>query len=144
MSKAGFSKETRVYVPKCRKSDNPPPTFSLRRLNPLELLDITAKNSDENETIEIGGIEDDKSGKDGDRKIKISLKTINKLTKSKYDVLSLSLSGWSNIEDESGQPIPFSKEAIPYLDVDIVNELSEVAQGSISFEEVKNSEPPSA
>ncbi len=141
MSRAGFSREPRVYIPKCRKEDTPPPTFHIRRLNPLELLDISAKYSDENETVELGGIEDIGGG---DRKVKISLKTVNNYTRSKYDVLARALTGWENIEDESGQSLPFSLDNIPYLDMDIINELSDVAQGTITANEAKNSQSPLA
>lgn len=140
MSKAGFSRKPRVYVPKCRKGDTPQPAFTLRRLSPLDLLDITEKYSDENETIELGGITE--GGESKEKSVKISLKTLNRFTRSKYAVLELALSGWENVFDEEDEPIPFSKEAIPFLDPDVVAELSDIAQGAIGEIEVKNSVAP--
>lgn len=140
MSKAGYSRKARVYIPRCRKNDVPPPTFTIRRLTPLELLDITEKFSDPDETLDLGEIVEESSQ---DRKVKISLKMVNRFTKSKYMVLEEALTGWENVEDEDGLPIPFVKGNISCLDMDIVNELSEVAQGTIGPEETKNSEPPS-
>jgi len=146
MSKAGFSIKPRLYVPKCRKHETDPPQFTIRRLNPLELQDISEKYADADETIELGGIEEPKDQADEkkDKTVKVKVSMLNRLARSRYDVLNMALSGWEKVEDEDGQPIPFSKEAIACLDGDIVNELSEVAQGGISAEEVKNSESPSA
>lgn len=141
MSKAGFSKKVRVYVPRSRKEEQNPPLFHLRRLTPLEVLDISERFSDAGETIELGGIED---GTEKDKgTVKINLRTVNKMIKTKYAVLELALSGWERVEDEDGEVLPFSKENVQYLDPDIVSEMAEIAQGSLSGEEVKNSESPS-
>lgn len=141
MSRAGFSIKPRKYVPKCSMSEANPPIFTIRRLSPLELMDITAEFTDENETIELGGIATDSPDKK--EGFKVSIKTVNKLVKSRFAVLKAALSGWERVEDEDGAPIPFSAENIPCLDPDIINELSEVAQGTIGKEEVKNSSTPS-
>lgn len=140
MARSGFSIKPRTYVPKCRKSDPNPPSFLIRRLNPLELQDISERFSDENETIELGGIEDGEAGK----KVKVSVKVLGRFVRAKYAVLEEALSGWENVEDEEGNHIPFGKSMIPCLDQDIVNELSDVAQGTLGEEEAKNSESQSA
>lgn len=140
MSKAGFSTKPREYIPKCRKSDPNPPTFTIRRLNPLELTEISESLSDENETIELGGIEKEQ---DQERTYKVKVRVLNRMARAKYAVLEKALSGWRNVDDEDGEPIPFSKENIPCLDPDIVGELSELAQGSLTANEAKNSESPS-
>lgn len=137
MARAGFSIKPRHYIPKSRKSESTPPMFYIRRLNPLELQDISERISPD-ETIELGGISE---GEGKDRTVKVSMKTLGRLVKAKYAVLEEALSGWENVEDEDG-PVSFSKEAIRCLDPDIVNELSDVAQGTITEEEAKNSESP--
>jgi len=141
MSVAGFSKKPRVYVPQKMKGAANPPTFTIRRLNRLELLDISEKHSDPNETIDLGGIEEENGG---ERTMKVKVSFLNKLVRTKHDIVCLALTDWTNVEDEDGQPIPFSVENIAFLDNDLVNELSDVAQGVITEKEAKNSDSPSA
>jgi len=143
MSRAGFSRKARTYIPKCRKSDPTPPIFTIRRLNPLEIQEISEKFSDANEEIELGGIAETGVGEGTPRTVKVKVSMLNKLVKAKYATLEKALSGWEHVEDENGEPIPFNKDNISCLDGDIISELSDVAQGAISEEVAKNSESPS-
>lgn len=146
MARAGYSKKPRLYIPKCRKNEANPPIFQVRRLSPPELIDISERFSDPNESFEFGGIAEPEAPgeKPGEpKKFKIQLKTINNLAKSKYAIVETAVSGWERVEDEDNQPMPFSRENISCLDSDIIEELADVAQGKISGEEVKNSVPPS-
>lgn len=139
--KVGFSKKPHIYIPAQFKGESAPPTFTIRRLSPLELMDISEKYSDANETIELGGIE---NPSEEEKTVKVSMSTINKMVKSKYAVLREALSGWENVDDEEGAPIEFSADNIECLDQDLINELSDVAQGVVTAEEAKNSESSSS
>ena len=149
MSRAGFSKKPHWYTPKCRRHEKNPPRFLIRRLSPVETMDINeylgmgeeSFEIQENEKGETKAVPTKESGEGG--KVKIRFKLLYSNIKSKFEALKKAISGWEHVEDEKGEPIPFKADHVECLDMDIVNELSGVINGDISEEEEKNSEPPS-
>lgn len=131
MSKAGFSKKPRVFIPKCRKGDNPP-QFTIRRLDPLEVFDV----------MEVHGLAEDSFDETGaPRK---GLLSVARSLRVAYDYLKAGVVGWSNVSDEDGEEIPFSIENMRCLDIEVVMELSAAVQGAVQEDEAKNSSTPSA
>jgi hypothetical protein len=148
MSKAGFSRKPRIYIPKCRKEEENPPRFSIRRLTPLEITEINESFGMGDEEVEFDTegkeVKDEDKGTDKGTTIKVNIRLINKGTRVRFAVLEKALTGWEDVHDEDGEVIPFEKSNIPCLDLDIVNELSNVAEGAITKETEKNYETPSS
>jgi len=53
-------------------------------------------------------------------------------------VLEKHLTGWDNISDEMDEPLEYSKEAIQYLNEEVIAELVKEITGQVTEEEEKN------
>lgn len=136
MSAAGFSKTPISFIPKSRRADSPPPVFTIRRLGRKELAEIKVKVFGD-EVVEF-----DISGNKQAGSVKMALMAKNELYS--YATVEAAVSGWKDVSDKGGNPIPFNAENVDCLDQDIIAELVAIACGDVSEEDEKNSVTPSS
>ncbi len=142
MKVLAISKKPRPYVLKDYRGEQDPPTFTIRSATKSEYHAVCIKHPID---LAVKSASLDEKGKP---KLDFERGNAADLSQQIYArnlaFVKLGCSGWENVPDELGEALQFSEEAIECLHDDVISELANVINGTITEEDSKNSDTQSS